>query len=569
METARNPGWRDHAIAAGIALLLTLAWTVRDWAALSALRLPDTDDVMRLQQIRDWLAGQSFGDLAQHRLGIGGLEMHWSRLPDLIPGAIIAAFTPLIGGHAAEIAAVIAWPALLFAAALALSGSIARALHVSALVAIVVAALAYPASTLFVPGRIDHHGLQLVLVLALVRAVLGRGTWRSGAVAGLASVLSLVIGMEMAPLLAIGGGVILLRWLWREQGSQASLTGYGVALAGGLSIAALTLRSSGWTFPACDGFGAPLWRAAQVAAFVPLALGLASRWLPSVRARLVAALLLGSAAAGVILMLSPPCLRPYAAVDPLLARVWLAQVAEAQPLFGAPLAHAIGYGGLMLAGLLATAWMWRRSANRAWLVLGAFQIVSLAITLAQLRGAYAGAMLAAPALPGLIALARARGVLPLAAAWIAAAGFVYPMAGAALSPSAAPVAAAGAGCDPGPAIALLSRRPGGTLAAPIDFSAYALAATPHRVLAGPYHRNAAGNRAVYRLMLLPEPRAVVLARDLGVDYLADCHGAFAELGTPPAGSLLAQLRGGTVPVWLQPLTPRDAGMRVYRVGAAR
>jgi len=126
MDSARTPVWRDAALAAAIALLLSAIWAMRDWAALSALHLPDTDDVVRLQQIRDWLGGQAFADLAQHRLGIGGVEMHWSRLPDLVPAAIIALLTPLMGAHGAELAAVIAWPASLFVAALILTGSIAR-----------------------------------------------------------------------------------------------------------------------------------------------------------------------------------------------------------------------------------------------------------------------------------------------------------------------------------------------------------------------------------------------------------------------------------------------------------
>src|SRR4051812_32234181 len=92
--------WGDLGGALLLAGLLTLAWTLQGWANLSALRLPDTDDMVRLQQIRDWLGGQAFGDLAQHRLGAApGLEMHWSRLPDLIPGALIALLSPLLGAH--------------------------------------------------------------------------------------------------------------------------------------------------------------------------------------------------------------------------------------------------------------------------------------------------------------------------------------------------------------------------------------------------------------------------------------------------------------------------------------
>ena len=85
-----------------------------------------------------------------------------------MPGAIIAALAPLAGWHAAEIAAVIMWPAMLLTTALFLIARIARALGGAeiARTALIVAAIAYPSSTIFLPGRIDHHGFQIVLLLA-------------------------------------------------------------------------------------------------------------------------------------------------------------------------------------------------------------------------------------------------------------------------------------------------------------------------------------------------------------------------------------------------------------------
>ncbi len=555
--------WRDVALAVPLALLLTLVWVMRDWSALSALHLPDTDDVVRLQQIRDWLGGQAFGDLAQHRLGIAGVEMHWSRLPDLVPAGIIALLTPLLGEHGAELAAVIAWPASLFVAALTLTGAIARAAGTSAPTAIVIGALAYPASALFLPGRIDHHGLQLVLLLALVLALVGRGSWRKGTAAGLASAASLVIGMEMAPVLAAGGGVLIVRWIMDGAGERARFVGYGLSLSAGLGTAALLLRTSGWGYPACDGFAMPLWRAAQIAALAPLALGLMAPWLSNMRVRLAAAGLFGAVALVVALAVSPSCLRPYGGVDPVLARIWLANVAEAQPLFRAPLEHAIGYVGLLVTGLGATGWMWLRSRRTEWLIVGLFQLVSLLVAFAQLRGAYAGAMLAAPALAGLIAAARARGTLALAAAWIVSAGLLYPIVGAAaFRPSETGI---GAQCDAGAILTVLAGQSRGAVAAPIDLGAYALAATPHRVLAAPYHRNGAGNRGLYRLLLAAPRTAHREAGRLGVTYLVDCPGAHGELGEPPAGSLLAALRAGTPPIWLRPLGGGSEAARVYAV----
>jgi hypothetical protein len=544
-------------MAAALAVLLSVVWAWRDWAALSALRLPDTDDVMRLQQIRDWLAGQGFGDLAQHRLGAAGLEMHWSRLPDLVPGAVIMMLTPVTGAHTAELVAVMLWPLLLFAVALMLVAAIARRVEVSAPVAVIVAALAYPASALFLPGRIDHHGLQLVLLLILVRAVIGPGGWRSGVAAGVASVGSLVVGMETAPLLALGGGVLVLRWIADGAGERLRLLGYGAALVLGLALAALSFRTSGWGVATCDAFAVPLWRAAQVAALVPVGLALAGRWLGSPRSRLGIAVVLGGVMLAVALALSPACLSPYGRVDPLLARLWLGQVAEAQPLFGAPLDHAIGYVGLALAGLAATAWQWRRTRDISWAVLGAVQLVALALALVQLRGIYAGTLLAAPGMAALIADARERGALALAAAWVASAGFTYPALGSLVAPP--PPAAM---CDGGAVLVQLAAQPAGTVAAPIDLGAYALAETQHRVLAAPYHRNSPGNLVVYRLIDLPVGAARIEAQRLRINLIADCGGAWDELGAPPAGSLRAALRAGTPPEWLTPVAP---GVRVYRV----
>ena len=66
----------------------------------------------------------------------------------------------------------------------------------------------------------------------------------------------------------------------------------------------------------------------------------------------------------------------------------------------------------------------------------ALQLGALAVAVMQLRGAYAGALLAAPALAALIAAARRAGALPLAGAWLVSAGMLYPLAAEAMAPAA-------------------------------------------------------------------------------------------------------------------------------------
>ncbi|MEN2711137.1 hypothetical protein ACQKOH_18520 [Sphingomonas sp. NPDC092331] len=559
--------WRESVLAVLLATVLTLAWTLRDWHDLAALRLPDTDDMVRLQQIRDWLAGQRFADLAQHRLGPApGLEMHWSRLADLVPAGLIAALTPLLGGHGAALVAVILWPASLFCAALALTGAVAGRLGAPAATAILLAALAYPATSLFLPGRIDHHGLQLVLILYLVRALLGTGSFRAGAGAALAVTASLVIGLETLPLLGVAGAALVLLWVMDRPGGRDRLLGFGIALPLALAGAAILFRTSGWSVPACDGFTGILWRAAQCAALAPMGLALFAVAAPhGLRARAAAAGIAGAVAAVAVLLLAPQCLDPYGEVDPLLARLWLAEVGEAQPLFGAPPANAIAYAGLALAGLAASLVIARRRREAGWWVLAALQFAALAITLFQLRGAYAGAMLAAPALAVTIGAARARGPLVLLAAWIAATGILYPIAATALFP---PRAAPGPSCTTPESLARLAALPPGHLLAPLDLGAYALAATPHAVLAAPYHRNNRGNRAMYDFFLGQPVQSEAIARAWGIDYVAFCPDdldRFAREAREPR-SLAASLRAGSVPDWLVPIGDGDAP-RAYRLAS--
>src|SRR6478609_127842 len=79
----------------------------------------DTDDAMRLVQVRDLMAGQGWFDLVQHRLDPANpVPMHWSRLIDAPLALLIRAFGLVADGAAAERLAMATWPALVLLAAL-------------------------------------------------------------------------------------------------------------------------------------------------------------------------------------------------------------------------------------------------------------------------------------------------------------------------------------------------------------------------------------------------------------------------------------------------------------------
>ena len=83
--------------------------------AVGALDLGDTDNYMRLAEWRDFLAGQGWFDLRQHRLiGPEGGDMHFSRIPDAAMSALYWIVSPFIGAQAAEQFVLLAYPPLLF-----------------------------------------------------------------------------------------------------------------------------------------------------------------------------------------------------------------------------------------------------------------------------------------------------------------------------------------------------------------------------------------------------------------------------------------------------------------------
>ena len=541
---------RDALIAGLLVLVLGVGWTVGDWPALSRLHLPDTDDVMRLQQVRDWIGGQRFADLSQHRLG-ASVPMHWSRIADLGPAGLILSLRPILGTHAAEIAAVVVWPPIMFAAALFLAARIGRRLGVSAETTAVVAALAYPTTTVFLPGRIDHHGLQVVLLLAATMAALReRGGVGPGIAIGFAAVVSLVVGLETAPLFGLLGIVVAIAWIAGRGGGM--LAAIGASALAALLLARATFTPEAFDWPACDGFTHDAFRAAMAAAIGAVLLGVSGRFVTDIRGRAALAVMTGIAVIAAACVVSPRCLSPYGAVDPRLARLWLTRVGEAQPLFGADPANAIGYAGLLVVGIAATAWRWRAMRDARWSVPLALMIGSLAIACVQLRGAYPGAMLAAPGLAALIEAARRRGDVALAGAWLVSAGLLYPLAARALPHVGAAERSQGDCTSPAMIARLAALRPG-TVLAPIDAGAYLIAATPHRLVAAPYHRNGAGNLAMFAAYAASPTRALSTMRAWRVDTVLACHGmsggpgsmaAFLRVDRPPGMNLVYRAPDG-------------------------
>ncbi len=158
---------RRFAIPCGLSLAaVILCGAILLWlfyaADISQWRFGDPDDIMRLQEVRDWLGGQSWFDVTQYRIDPPtGLKMHWARLLDVPLGAVILALRPLLGEIEAERAACLLVPLATFAVLALLTAAITRkTLHSRPMALLAAGFCATNIGTVYIarPMRIDHHG---------------------------------------------------------------------------------------------------------------------------------------------------------------------------------------------------------------------------------------------------------------------------------------------------------------------------------------------------------------------------------------------------------------------------
>ena len=107
-------------------LITAAAFIAKAWftAATTPLIL-DSDDAMRLTEVHDFLGGQGWFDLTQHRLNTPfGASMHWSRLVDLPESMLLFLLRPF-AGDLADTILIYLWPTLLLGPLLWLTARLA------------------------------------------------------------------------------------------------------------------------------------------------------------------------------------------------------------------------------------------------------------------------------------------------------------------------------------------------------------------------------------------------------------------------------------------------------------
>lgn len=564
----------DLAVAFAIAFCVYAAYAVAGFPTLANPQ-GDNDSLLRLVEVRDLLGGQGWFDLHQYRMGpSGGFVMHWSRFIDAPLALIMLAASALgAGPPLAESIALVAWPFLLTALTLFAMIRLARALGDASVVfpAAVVGIGSLYFLGLFRPGSIDHHNAQLALAIGMIVCLVrGPESRAYSLLAGLCAAIMLAIGMETAPYVAVAGAVMALAYLLEGGREARRAADFGLSFAVASATAFLaTVGPSNWLTPVCDALSNVQLSLAALGGF---GLAAVAHWrIGGVdwRGRLAALLAVGVVVAAAARVFFPQCLAdPYAGVDPMMRELWLDYVSEAQSIVAlarADWTNLLGYYATpFLAMVVLAAMMLRGGLNRSIAIFFAFMVTAFLVSCWQVRGSYFAIPFATTALALWLAAFRKRAEaapsprnsLMLVAGWLLSVNVAWAMLAnqihTHLTAHGQAAATDEAACSARASFAELAGLPAGTVAAVTDLGSPILAYTPHRALAGPYHRNIDGNLIAYRALLDPAVEAERRLRAAGVDYVVVCaaNGENANLTTRAPGGLDADLLAGRVPSWL-------------------
>lgn len=603
MEQGKVDDWLDRKIAQALdlidrrwKLITVLVWLgfcgwfiFNYWNSIRYFALGDTDDNMRIMQVRALLHGQGWFDLRQYRMNPPyGANIHWSRLVDLPIAGLILLLRPFLGGAGAErwavaIAPLLPYLLLLFSLALTARRLIDPRAYPLAFLAVFFAG---STNGMFMPERIDHHGWQLALLALSMSGLADPKRLRGGLMLGVSSALSLAIGLEMIIYIAIMGVAMALFWVADSDESER-LRAYAVSLGGATALSFLVFASYANRAPVCDALS-PVWLSDALLG-AALLYGLSLLAIADWKKRLGLAVLAGIVLAGFHALTWPNCLQRLEGVSPEVYSLWLSHVKEARPIYThgwriATLITALPVIGLIGWGILA--WVQRRDPERFRRVLGAAVpgIAATVLLLWQTRTGPAAQMLATVGaaafvwhLAGLTWRSKSSATLILGtfAIVIVGSGFAIPFAVGLVpeekpTPQGKAIDRANALCNSLWGYHPVALQPKGMVFTFVDLGPRLIAVTYHDAVTGPYHRNGQQIADVMNAFRGSADQAHRLIVKYHSNYLLTCPKSSTTtifLSEAPNG-FYAQLARGQVPKWLAPVAlPKDSPFKMWRVTA--
>ena len=553
---------------------------------------PDNDDVMRLVEIRDLLAGQGWFDLQQYRLGLdGGTLMHWSRIIDAPMAGLMILFSLFTSGPRAEFLAVTIWPLLLIFPFIWATGRGAFYLggRHAMLFAQLLAAIFSLSVHRFHPGSIDHHNAQIALVAILIAMMLDPERKASSfIIAGIAASIALVIGAETTPLLAVFAVIIAALWgIYGVDYSKAAIA-FGFSFAGFVSVAFLLfIPSPQYATVTCDNFSISF-ASLSVAGGVLLGISAFLFSEKSFAYRAGSLLVAGALVGGLLFKVAPQCLQnPYASLDPLLITLWLNKVTEAQSFFSELHKNPATIGAFYAVGFLSIvicAYRIKKGKNvKAYSILLVASLAAFLLSCMQVRGFIFASTISIFPISALIAdlhkayradPANKKAALAFVGMALISTPLVWGFGGVLLSqtvqmifvPATVSKVKDRKICRAESDMTQLGSLPPGLVAGDSNIGTHILRYTKNSVLAAPYHRNPKGMLMELKIEMASPLDAEKIMRDINVRYFVVCNTDQESGGTVDASpdGLLAHLQKGSVPEYLEKLpTPSGSNLSVY------
>lgn len=577
-------------------LIVLLVWlgfcgwfVFQKWSDIRWFGLGDTDDNMRIMQVRALLHGQGWFDLRNYRMNPPiGANIHWSRLVDLPIAGLILLLRPILGGPAGErwavaIAPMLPYLLLLFSIAL----TARRLIHPLAY-PLALLALFFAGSTngMFMPERIDHHGWQLALLALSIAAIADSQKLRGGLLLGVASALSLTIGLEMIIYQALAGAAMVLLWV-ADPDERERLGAYAVAMAGGCTLGFLLFASYANRAAVCDALS-PVWLSDALLGSA-LMYGLA--WLSPAdwKKRLGLAAVAGAAIAAFHALMWPHCIHRLEGVSPEVDYLWLSHVKEARPVYThgwrvATLVVALPITGAIGWILLAIVRRRDPALMRQVIAAAVPGIAASLLLLWQTRTGPASQMLAVVGAAGLGWFVvpffwRSKRppirILGAVLGALLAAGAIVPFVLNFIPEKPATARDKSIGkanrlCASLWGLRPIALQPKGVVMTYVDLGPRLITVTHHDAITGPYHRNGDQIADVMNFWRGDADQAHRLAAKYRANYVLSCPGSSTTTifdSEAPKG-FYGQLQRGRVPKWLTPVTlPKDSPFRMWKVVA--
>lgn len=534
----------------GTFLLIAIGLLAGD--AVNGSTVQDIDDIARWLQIADLLRDGEWHDLTWPFLAMPEPYVSpWSRLVDLPYVLVTWLFKPALGQDAAFEIARFVVPLLWLIAYAWLAVRLIREIlgEQPSLPQIGAAAVASLFAVIeFMPNRVDHHNVQIVLLLALCLGIVSKHRF-AGILVGVASVLSIAVGLECAPYIALAlAGVAIHAALAPNSTMVARLSLTGWSLLAFTLPAGLLLTGGALFQTQCDALSAP-WASALIAAGV-VAAGAPIIWkrlgLHSPTARLGVLVAGALVVLGVLWTAFPEChAGPYTMINETAHSYWISNVIQEKGPAGA---FARGENLLVLIfmvllALTLGAWMNPKTYRSPVLILLLIATLGTLLTAWQMRNFKFPAALLPLFLPLFIERVREDGgarraiaVLLPPALLLASFALLVKPTGRALTLIDYMEGDACRDAD----LSSLETLPASRIMAPLGLS-LTLAeyisdtGSPHKIAAMPFHRASPGIERVFQTFALtnPELRKQALAP---YSYVAIC--TLPETSADPSAALL-------------------------------